>query len=427
MGPAAGSSSTKLTVQGINFGSVGQSAPTEITVNGAACTSLALETSTKFTCAIPSNTRTSAGNNCVSCNALLIPVAVSVDGQTGTSNTFSYSNDGSSQSAAAISCQALKIAFAAGNGAANALRWVDHNVDGDTSDAAQVYCLQTVDGGGWTKVLQYGINGYTPTPDTSGVVATQFTGDGKLSDMNINLIGGPRVAKLTGSLVSVSSKSLFTLGSESLPFANFWLGYAITMETESRIITAYSSDRKVTVSPAFTNLPNAGAAYSITGPMREYRIRSEGYTTNTEEIPSYRLFLRSAQQYVDTSFGQGIATGKSHAIAACLAASYSACTEWITLVSPGYIDSLAFGFSVGTPGYTDDCNRYMTDYTAGPNRCLGHFKDSVTFQSATPSVRCFVTGSCAEGATVSKGVMHTYLTIYVRNYVDGNGAWSDST
>jgi len=332
MGPAAGSSSTKLTVLGINFGSVGQSAPTVITVNGAACTSLALETSTKFTCAIPSNTRTSAGNNCVSCNALLIPVAVSVDGQTGISNTFSYSNDGSSQSAAAISCQALKIAFAAGNGAANALRWVDHNVDGDTSDAAQVYCLQTYDGGGWTKVLQYGINGYTPTPDTSGVVATQLTGDGKLSDMNINLIGGPRVAKLTGSLVSVSSKSLFTLGSESLPFANIWLGYAITMETETRIITAYSSDRKVTVSPAFTNLPNAGAAYSITGPMREYRIVSQGYTTHTEEIPTYRLFLRSAQQYVDTSPSSSVCEASPSSSFSCLS---------LTTPTPFYIFPLA--------------------------------------------------------------------------------------
>ena len=68
----------------------------------------------------------------------------------------------------------------------------------------------------------------------------------------------------------------------------------------------------------------------------------------------------------------------------------------------------------------------MTDYDGGPNHCFGHFTDSTTFESASSDVRCFVTGSCAEGAVISKGVKHTYVTIMVRNYVDTDGTWADS-
>ena len=160
--------------------------------------------------------------------------------------------------------------------------------------------------------------------------------------------------------------------------------------------------------------------------MKEYRILAEGYTTSTDEVPAYRLFLRSAKAYTDTSFGQGIATGTSHAIAACLAVSYTACTEWVTLKSPGYIDSLAFGFASGQAGANDDCNRLMTDFNGGPNFCFGHFTDSVTFEAASDEARCFVTGACAEGAIIGKGVKHTYLSIFVRNYVDTDGTWADS-
>ena len=425
-GPAAGAAAPKLTVQGVNFGAVGQAAPEAITVNGQTCASLSLETNTKFTCTIPANTRTSAGSTCTSCNALNIPVAVSVDGLTGISRDFSYTNDGSSQAASSLWCQALQTAFPSGNGASNALRWVDPDGDGDTADATQVYCLQTGDGGGWSKILQYATDSYTPTTTASGLVATTLTGDGKLSDENINLIGGQRQAKLTGNLQTVLSSGLFTLGAESPPFTNTWLGYAITIGSETRIITAYTSARQVAVTPSFTSAPSGGGEYTIYGPMKEYRILSEGYTTSTDEVPSYRLFLRSAKAYTDTSFGQGIATGTSHAIAACLAVSYTACTEWVTLKSPGYIDSLAFGFASGQAGANDDCNRLMTDFNGGPNFCFGHFTDSVTFEAASDEARCFVTGACAEGAIIGKGVKHTYLSIFVRNYVDTDGTWADS-
>ena len=431
IGPATGGgASIKLTVYGTNFGSVGQTAPEAITVHGQSCASLTLDNvvgvSSRFSCTIPANTKTTSGSACTECNALNVPVTVSVDGLTGTSIRFAYSNDGSTQALSALWCQALKIAFPSGSGASDSLRWVDPDADGDTSDATQVYCLQTVDGGGWSKVLQYGTNSYTPTTGTFGLVATTINGDGKLADDMIDLIGGPRAVALTGSVASSTSASVFTLGAESPPFANTWLGYAIMIGTQARIITGYTAARAVTVSPAFSSKPNGGTAYSIYGPMKEYRILSAGYTTDTDEMPSLRLFLRSAKKYVDTSFGQGIATGTSHAIASCLAASYAACSEWVTLVSPGYVDSLAFGFSAGQAGASDDCNRYMTDYDGGPNHCFGHFTDSTTFESASSDVRCFVTGSCAEGAVISKGVKHTYVTIMVRNYVDTDGTWADS-
>lgn len=240
------------------------------------------------------------------------------------------------------------------------------------------------------------------------------------------MIGGPRASKMTGTIGQVVSSSVFALGEESPPFAHYWLGYVITVESETRIITAYTSAHEVSVAPAFSSAPTRGGSYTIYGPMKEYRILSEGYTTTTDEQPAYRLFLRSAKEYADTSFGQGLATGSAHAIASCLAVSYSACTEWVTLVSPGYIDSLAFGFSSGQAGANDDCNRYMTDYNGGPNLCFGHFTDSVTFESASSDVRCFVTGSCAEGAVIGKGVKHTYITIMVRNYVDTDSTWADS-
>jgi len=426
VGPAAGSASPRLTIEGINFGSVGQSAPQAIIVNGQSCTSLTLETANRFTCSIPANTKTSTGGTCASCNAIDVPVAVSVDGLTGSSNGFSYSNDGSSQAASALWCQALQIAFPSGNGGTNGLRWMDPDADGDTSDATQVYCLQTADGGGWSKILQYAIDSYTPSTTASGLVASVLTGDGKLSDEHINQIGGSRAAKLTGQIGLVLSRSQFALGVESPPFVNYWLGYVLTLGSETRIITAYSNARVLTVAPSFSATPTGGAAYTIRGPMKEYRILSEGYTTSTDEQPEYRLFLRSAQGYSDTAFGQGLATGTAHGIAACLAVAYSACTQWVTLTSPGYIDSLAFGFSSGQAGANDDCNRYMTDYNGGPNLCFGHFKDSVTFQAASSAVRCFVTGSCAEGAVIGKGVKHTYITIMVRNYVDTDGTWANS-
>jgi hypothetical protein len=289
-----------------------------------------------------------------------------------------------------------------------------------------VYCLQTVDGGGWSKILQYVTDSYTPAATASGLVSTTTIGDGKLSDENINLIGGQQEARLSGNLNSVLSSGLFNLGVESPPFPSTWLGYVITIGSESRIITAYTSARQVAVTPAFTSAPAAAAAYTIYGPMKEYRFVSEGYTTSTDEKPSYRLFLRSTKAYTDMVFGQGLTTGTSHAIAACLAVSYASCTEWKTLKSPGYIDTLQFGFSNGQAGANDDCNRFMADYAGGPNFCFGHFTDSVTFVAASNEKRCFVTGACAEGAVIGKGVKHTYVSIFVRNYVDTDGIWAES-
>jgi len=291
-----------------------------------------------------------------------------------------------------------------------------------------VYCLQASDGGGWAKVLQYEEDPYTPGAGASGTVAAAATGLGKLADLDVTLLaGGARTAVFAGTVAAGTSASVFRLDASAPPFADFFLGRVVTVGGASRIVTGYSAARVVTASPAFASAPSTGAAVSMFRTLKEYRIKSEGFSTQTDNLPEYTFYVRSARDYADTEFGQGLATGTAHAISGCLAYSYSGCSEWKTVVSPGYLDTLAFGFSAGQPGASDSCNRYFADFAGGPNYCFGHFKDSITFEAASSSHRCFVTGACSEGAIISKGVMHTYVTIYVREYQDGNGVYGDST
>ncbi|KAJ1478097.1 hypothetical protein T484DRAFT_2970674 [Baffinella frigidus] len=415
-----------ITIYGDNFGVASQAVAESLTVNGAACGTLAHPADGTFTCTVAANVKTNAGVACSNCNALFRPVSVTVDTLTGTlSSGFSYSGDGSTQALSGLWCQGM---LTSGQAASDGVYWIDPDGDSDTSDAFQVYCLQTTDGGGWTKVLQYEEDPYLLSTAASGSVASTATGLGKLSDANIALLsGGARVAVFTGTLAASTSGTSFTLGSAAPPFLNWFLGRVVTIGGVSRIVTAYSAGRVVTVTPAFASTPAAGASVSFYRTLKEYRIRSEGFTTQTDNLPEYTFFVRSARDYSDSAFGQGLATGTSHAISGCLTYTYATCGQWKTVVSPGYLDTLAFGFASGQPGASDTCSRYFADYAGGPNYCFGHFVDSTTFTAASSTERCFVTGACAEGAIISKGVMHTYLTIYVREYHDTNGVFADST
>jgi len=125
-----------VTVFGDNFGSAGQAVSESVTINDAACTSLAHSTDSSFTCTVAANAKTNAGAACSNCNALFRPVAVTVDALTGAlAEGFSYSGDGSTQAAAGLWCQAM---LTSGQATSNGVFWVDPDGDADTADAFQV-------------------------------------------------------------------------------------------------------------------------------------------------------------------------------------------------------------------------------------------------------------------------------------------------
>jgi len=61
---------------------------------------------------------------------------------------FDTCNDGVTQAGAGTSCKQLNDDYAPADG----VFWIDGDGDGDTSDAFEVYCDMTTDGGGWTYV-----------------------------------------------------------------------------------------------------------------------------------------------------------------------------------------------------------------------------------------------------------------------------------
>ena len=235
--------------------------------------------------------------------------------------------------------------------------------------------------GGWTKIIQYDEDAYTPTSDVYGLVATQLVGDGKLADAQIDMIGGKRVLLNTGTVISstASSFSLFDNAQDSLPLSRLtgrYAGLSIKVGTQSRVIQSYfvansGSNPSVTVSPAFTSAPASGATYLIYSPAKEYLLFGSSFTGLTDDFeePIYKLYLRSSLPYVDVAYGQGILSDTGAAVAACYAGDYLDCpATWTYFVSPGLIDTNLFGFPAGTPGALDDCNRMITD--VDPNYCL---------------------------------------------------------
>ena len=58
--------------------------------------------------------------------------------------------------------------------------------------------------------MQHNEGAYTPTPGAAGVVATTTVEDGKLSDEEIDMIGGKRVLLNTGTVIA-ESRSSFSL------------------------------------------------------------------------------------------------------------------------------------------------------------------------------------------------------------------------
>jgi len=420
-GAAAGGSS--ITIYGANFGQ-GVASETAASIHTLPCASITFVSSSQLVCAAAANSLNVNGTGaCSECNAHAVTALVDINGLQGfLMKAFSYSNDGSTAALAALWCSAVKVAFSSNS---NGMIYIDPDSDGDTSDAYQVFCRQQADGGGWTKIVQYEEDAYTPTLGAFGMVATQEIFDGKLSDAEIALIGGRRALVNTGSVIP-SSDTAFSLRddfTDELPLSRApsrYVGLSITIGSESRVITSYSvtgTNPSVVVSPAFTLAPASGATYQIYSPSKEYHVFGTSFTGQTDdaEEPIYKLYLRSSFQYVDTSYGQGILSDTSAAVGACVAGAYADCpSSWTYFVSPGYIDTMQFGLPANSPGALDDCDRIITDLD--PNFCLGHFYDSITFVQASQTQRCYISGACGVGQTIGKGVRLLQVSIFTREY-----------
>jgi len=262
--------------------------------------------------------------------------------------------------------------------------------------------------GGWTKIVQYDEDAYTPTSGAAGFIATQMVGDGKLSDEEIDMIGGKRVLLNVGSVIggSRNSFSLFDNVNDDLPLSRLtgrYVGLSITIGAESRVITSYvvanpGANPAIVVSPDFVALPTSGATYEIYSPTKEYLLFGVSFTglTDNVEEPIYRLYMRSSFPYVDTAYGQGILSDTGAAVGACYAGAYQDCpASWAYFISPGRIDTAEFGFAAGSPGAVDDCNRIVTD--VNPNYCLVRHNSLVSGERAVTDmlrlvVRCLLSG-----------------------------------
>lgn len=325
--------------------------------------------------------------------------------------------------------------------------------------------------------MQYDEDAYTPTSGAAGFIATQMVGDGKLSDEEIDMIGGKRVLLNVGSVIggSRNSFSLFDNVNDDLPLSRLtgrYVGLSITIGAESRVITSYvvanpGANPAIVVSPDFVALPTSGATYEIYSPTKEYLLFGVSFTglTDNVEEPIYRLYMRSSFPYVDTAYGQGMLSDTGAAVGACYAGAYQDCpASWAYFISPGRIDTAEFGFAAGSPGAVDDCNRIVTD--VNPNYCLvrhnslvsrargyryveaccalfvvgmhlfhafkladtfrsccanlreiqGHFYDSITFVQASQTQRCYISGACAVGEPIGKGVRLMQVSLYTREY-----------
>ena len=300
-GPSAGG--TVLTIYGTNFGS---GTDIEATVNSISCAATTYVTSNSFTCSLPPNIyRANSVTSCSQCNALEVSVSLTVANQSNTlPAAFSFTNDGSTQTSAGLWCKAIQVAFTT---SLDAIFWIDPDGDANTSNAFQVLCFNSQDSGGWTKIVQYSTQAYTATTDAFGSIATTDVQDGKLSDANINLIGGKRAIVNTGTIGTLVSQSVVVLTDlvdalELVKVSGYYTGFSLQIGQEIRIITACTLTTsglvQLTCSPAFTSA-SQGATYWIYSRMKEYLIFGV-YLANTNTPISYRLYLRSTTEYQDT-------------------------------------------------------------------------------------------------------------------------------
>jgi hypothetical protein len=169
-------SGSVITITGTNFGTNAsliqvQIASLHCNINQFATIHLSLICSTPF----------------FSSSFLNAVVSITVDGQLSRVNsTIHVTGNGTSQSPA-LWCGALMFAWGFGSGT----YFVDPDAEG-TISSQSVYCAVLPDGSsGWTKMLQYDRNAYSPTASAVGTISTSsISSNAKLADFFINALVG---------------------------------------------------------------------------------------------------------------------------------------------------------------------------------------------------------------------------------------------